>query len=183
MLPLREHSLGYAQRWHCFWHSSPWLFLSQTTLINFTDCRLIALLFSTVFKGINCFTDWSDQIQSPLKVYFPRSVFEIYSDPRKFLPSCLFCIFSPTNQQVYSLALISNEFVSLHPIALHHNQFRRAPLLLNNSTLLQMMSVPLGRDWKVCFMACFFPEVESLKEGSDAEGKDNECFSLSDILI
>lgn len=173
------------QRWHCFWHSSPSLAVSfpdHTHLLNFTDCRLFALLFSTVFRGINCFTDWSDQIQSPLKVYFPRSGFKIYSDPRKSLPSCLFHFFSrkPAGLQ-FSPYL--QWICQSPPNCLHHKQFRRAPLLLNNSTLLQMISVPLGRDWKVCFMACFFPEVESLKEGSSAEGRDNECFSLSDILI
>ena len=88
-------------------------------------CLSIALLFSTMPLGIDCFTHYSNQIYAPLKEQCPKLVNDdIYSDSREFPLSYLFphVFFPKTLASLYSLACIFTESMNLLPVDFHHKR-------------------------------------------------------------
>lgn len=95
-------------------------FPDRTQLLRSTNCWLVTLRVSTMLWNIICFTDKFNENWAPSKRLFWGSVFGIYSDSRRVLPTCLFPWFLLAKQPASSLAWVSHESINLFPIAFHN---------------------------------------------------------------
>lgn len=108
--------------------------------------------------GVDCFTNWSSEIQASLKRHFLRSIFEIVSDPRRTSFSNFLGSLRQSRGPQFNLC-ISSKSTDLLLVAFHlaSTVFKSALWLglLILRSLLQIKSVPLGRGPELCI----FPSV------------------------